>query len=192
MTRPNVLIITPHDLGDFLGCYNVPVATPNVDALAGEGVIYRNHFSTGTVCSPSRGSITTGCYPHTNGLMGLVHRGWSLDADRCPTTARILRDAGYKTHLFGFQHEHYDPRALGYDESHSAGGIAFIEDVVDSFVNWVGKRDGTEGPFLAAVGCSDVHRLFGGDHGFRRDAYSSVDLDQVAVPPWLPDVPSDE
>ncbi len=48
----------------------------------------------------------TGCYPHTNGLMGLVHRGCDLHADRCPPLPAILREAGYETHLFGFQHEH--------------------------------------------------------------------------------------
>jgi len=58
--RPNIIIITPHDLGDFVGCYSTPVPTPNLDAIAAEGVIFQNHFSTGTVCSPSRGSIITG------------------------------------------------------------------------------------------------------------------------------------
>ena len=114
MARPNVILITPHDLGDFLGCYGTPVSTPNLDAMAAEGIIFAQHFSTGTVCSPSRGSITTGCYPHTHGLMGLVHRGWALDVGKCPPLARQLHDAGYQTHLFGFQHEHYDPTRLGY------------------------------------------------------------------------------
>ena len=82
MPRPNVIVITPHDLGDFVGCYGAPVSTPNLDRIAGGGVQFQNHYSTGTVCSPSRGSIVTGCYPHTNGLMGLVHRGWALDVHR--------------------------------------------------------------------------------------------------------------
>lgn len=50
MPRPNVIVITPHDLGDFLGCYGCPVSTPHLDAIAAQGVIFENHFSTGTVC----------------------------------------------------------------------------------------------------------------------------------------------
>ena len=73
--RPNIVIITCHDLGDYLGCYRTPVTTPNLDALAGQGVIFENHFAAATICSPSRGSLMTGCYPHTHGLMGLVSRG---------------------------------------------------------------------------------------------------------------------
>ena len=104
MTRPNIILITPHDLGDYLGCYGTPVPTPHTDSLARDGVLFRNHFSCGTVCSPSRGGIIPGCYPHTNGLMGLVHSGWELDVATCPPIMQLLSDAGYQTHLFVFQH----------------------------------------------------------------------------------------
>lgn len=192
MQKPNVIVITPHDLGDFLGCYGHPVPTPHLDAVADQGVLFQSHFSTGTVCSPSRGSITTGCYPHTHGLMGLVHRGWALDVDSCPPLARILLDAGYQTHLFGFQHEHYDPSRLGYAHVCPIEGMN-VEQVVPQFTDWLRARgaNGGEGekPFLAGVGFFDVHRI--GAHGstFARDAYPSADAVQVAVPPWLPDLP---
>ena len=107
--------------------------------MASEGVLFQNHFSTGTVCSPSRGSITTGCYPHTNGLMGLVHRGWALNVERYPPLARILTDQGYQSHLFGFQHEHYDPARLGYAHEHRTG--MNVEQVVYSFQEWL-RSDG--------------------------------------------------
>jgi N-sulfoglucosamine sulfohydrolase len=193
MPKPNVIVVTPHDLGDFLGCYGHPVSTPHLDVVAAEGAICQNHFSTGTVCSPSRGSITTGCYPHTHGLMGLVHRGWALDVKACPPLARILLDAGYQTHLFGFQHEHYDPSRLGYEHVCPVEGMN-VEQVVPKLTDWLRSRE-TSGeqtagrPFLASVGFFDVHRIGARPSVFTRDAYESADPADVEVPPWLPDLP---
>jgi N-sulfoglucosamine sulfohydrolase len=184
-----VILITPHDLGDFVGCYGHPVQTPHLDAIAAQGVIFEKHFSSGTICSPSRGAITTGCYPHTNGLMGLVHRGWVLNVAECPPLARLLRDAGYQTHLFGFQHEHYDFSQLGYEASHQGQGMN-VEQVVPEFTAWLSSEEATARPFLASVGFFDVHRL--GQQRpstFKRDVYESAEESRVWVPPWLPDIP---
>jgi arylsulfatase A-like enzyme len=188
MPKPNVIVITPHDLGDFLGCYGHPVPTLHLDALAEQGVIFQNHFSTGTVCSPSRGSITTGCYPHTHGLMGLVHRGWALDVEKCPPLARILRDAGYQTHLFGFQHEHYDAFRLGYEQVAPVEGMN-VEQVITQFSAWLRSGQARERPFLASLGFFDVHRFGAAGSHFRRGAYQSAEPADVRVPPWLPDIP---
>ena len=96
MTRaPNILLVICHDLGDYLGCYGTPVSTTNLDALAAEGAVFDEHFSTGSHCAPSRGSIMTGCYPHTHGLMGNVQWGWELDVDKCITLPTILEGVRY-------------------------------------------------------------------------------------------------
>jgi arylsulfatase A-like enzyme len=60
MTRPNVILFTAHDLGDFLSTYGHPTPTPSFERFAREGIVCERHFSQGTVCSPSRGSIVTG------------------------------------------------------------------------------------------------------------------------------------
>jgi arylsulfatase A-like enzyme len=78
---PNVVLIHSHDLGRHVGCYGRSLGTPNLDSLAAEGAVFENHFVAAPQCSPSRGSLHTGRYPHENGLMGLAHHGWSLDAD---------------------------------------------------------------------------------------------------------------
>lgn len=187
-TQPNIIIITPHDLGDYLGCYGSAAPSANIDGLASEGVTFQQHFSTGTVCSPSRGAINTGCYPHTNGLMGLVHRGWELDVDRCPHTAQLLAAQGYQTHLFGFQHEHYDPSRLGYQQAHSQGG-RHVEDVADAAVTWLGSDAPKEKPFFIGMGFSEVHRLGLMPSGFKREVYEPADPAEVVVPPHLPDIP---
>ena len=198
--RPNIVIITCHDLGDYLGCYRTPVTTPNLDALAGQGVIFENHFAAATICSPSRGSLMTGCYPHTHGLMGLVSRGWEMDVDRCPALPRILQDAGYQTHLFGIQHEHWNPQRLGYAGAHPVKSTN-SDDVSPVFVEWLRQREQTGRPFLANVGFFEPHRFGLASQGydetllgtvpshFKREAYESADPAEVEVRPYLPDIP---
>jgi len=188
MQRPNLIIMTCHDLGDYLSCYGTPVQTPNLERMAAEGVVLENHFSTGSVCSPSRGSILTGCYPHTHGLMGLVHRGWALSTHVCPPLPELMHNVGYQTHLFGFQHEHWDPFRLGYREVHRPEGGIFCEQVVPIFTDWLRSHRPSEQPFLAAIGYTETHRLGLKPSHFRRDLYEPADPDEVAVPPFLPDV----
>jgi len=67
--KPNLLFIfTDEQRSDTLGCYgNDMVRTPNLDALAKESVVFENAYVTQTVCTPSRSTIMTGLYPHTNG-----------------------------------------------------------------------------------------------------------------------------
>lgn len=111
---PNILLIICHDLGQRLGCYGVRhLKTPVLDALATKGVLCENYFATAPLCSPSRGSIMTGLYPHINGLMGLVNRGWDMP-DTHPTLAQLLRGNGYATELFGGRccSESEDPQPL--------------------------------------------------------------------------------
>jgi arylsulfatase A-like enzyme len=195
-TRPNIILFTVHDLGDFTSPYGHPVATPNFERFARQGVVCENHFTQGAVCSPSRGCIVTGCYPHTHGLMGLVHRGWALDTEKVTPLPSLLRSQGYETHLFGFQHEHYDPAKLGYGERHPMKDT-HADTVMDSLVPWlqaraaaVGGRGATgSAPFFAAVGTSEVHRMGMNPSGFKDPRYTPVDPASVAVPPWMPDIP---
>jgi len=182
--RPNILLIIPHDLGTRLGCYGeTSVATPNLDQLASEGVRFENHFCTAPYCSPSRGAIFTGKYPHANGLMGLVNLGWDLpDCNR--TLGRELGDAGYETFLFGFQHEVGDAdRLASYfhhvsDRSLSTHCEAVEPLVVDFLENHGQQR---ELPFYARVGFSEVHRPY--------DDYEPEAPDDVVVPPYMADTP---
>jgi arylsulfatase A-like enzyme len=199
VSKANILIITCHDLGDFIGPYGVPVATPNLNLMAREGVMLENHFSCSSVCSPSRGGMLTGCYPHTNGLMGLVHRGWELDADGCPPLPGLLARAGYEANLFGFQHEHWDPRRIGYQNVFRPDGGNHCEEVVGLFIPWLRERAeqnqekqeaGEEvTPFLASIGFTETHRLGLDPSHFRRDVYQPAEPSEVDVPPYLPDIP---
>jgi hypothetical protein len=73
----NIFMITCHDIGQHLGAYGIEeVQTPHIDGLAREGILFKNFYSTSAVCSPGRGSLHTGRYPQSNGLMGLTHGPW--------------------------------------------------------------------------------------------------------------------
>jgi len=74
--RPNIVMVIVHDLGQYLGCYGYDIETPNLDRVAANGVRFDNYHCTAAQCSPSRGSIMTGKYPHNNGLVGLSNPGW--------------------------------------------------------------------------------------------------------------------
>ena len=179
--RPNILMITCHDIGRHIGCYGVPtVATPNIDRLASRGVRFSNFYSTSAVCSPGRGSLHTGRYPQSNGLMGLTHAPWwwSLHRDE-RTLAQHLRDAGYHTSLIGLTHIGGDFRRLGYDEHLSRKRLA--PETVEATKRLIANAKTADKPFFAKVGFHEVHRPF--THGEDREK-------GVWVPPWLQDTPT--
>ena len=75
--RDNVLIVQCHDLGRFLGAYGHPgMRTPRLDAMAADGILLTRAHATAPLCSPALGSMYTGRYPHSHGLLRLVHQGW--------------------------------------------------------------------------------------------------------------------
>jgi len=121
--------MTTHDIGRHLHCYGVAsVASPNLDRLATEGVKFTQAFATAPQCSPSRASLATGLYPHTNGVMGLAHRGfdWELAT---PHAAAVFAGAGIAPLLFGGQHVTQHPESLGFERIHPAGAA---EEVIAS------------------------------------------------------------
>lgn len=194
--RPNIVMIHPHNLGQHLGCYGWDVETPNVDAIAEEGVRFENYFCTASHCSPARGSIWTGNHPHNNGLIGLAHLGWELNDDE-RTLVMDLDDAGYSTHLFGLQHISADPTRAGFQ--HVEGSVHEfsvdepadeVADSVDSFLHDVDEDDD---PFFASVGFSEVHReplverCLDCGWTFDLPGYDSGDPDDVTPLPYLPD-----
>lgn len=179
MARPNIVMVISHDTGDYIGPYGAGVATPHLDALATAGVRLDRMHCTAPQCSPSRASLQTGLYPHANGMMGLAHRGWSLAPGmRC--LPHYLNDAGYRTHLFGFQHESaHDPARLGYQHwdtsSIAATDVArMTRDFLDAT---------PDGPFFVMAGFDETHRPFD------RPGYDTDPPARVTVPPYLVDIP---
>ena len=68
--KPNIVFILADDLGYAdLSCYGATeIETPNLDRMAKEGVRFTNFYAPACVCTPSRASLMTGCYPKRVGL----------------------------------------------------------------------------------------------------------------------------
>jgi arylsulfatase A-like enzyme len=125
-TARDVVVMTTHDIGRRLHCYgHGSVVSPTLDALAADGVRFANAFATAPQCSPSRASLATGMYPHSNGVMGLAHRGfdWELAV---PHAAAIFTEAGFESHLFIGQHVTPHPERLGFSEVHADAALGEV------------------------------------------------------------------
>ena len=90
---PNILYLHSHDTGRYIQPYGHPVPTPNIQRLADQGVLFRKAFCAAPTCSASRACLLTGQYGHNNGMLGLAHRGWSLNDYRQHSSIRCTRPA---------------------------------------------------------------------------------------------------
>lgn len=110
--RPNIVLIIADDMNwDDCGAYGHPaIRTPNIDALAAGGMLFRHAYLTTNSCSPSRSSIITGKYPHNTGAEQLH---WPLPTGT-QTFVQRLKESGYYTAAAGKWHmgdavrDHFD------------------------------------------------------------------------------------
>ncbi len=112
--KPNIVIIFIDDMGYAdPSCFGNPfMKTPNMDALASEGIKFTNFYVNSPICSPSRVGINTGKYPMRYKIHSYIN--WSYNnkargmADfldpAAPTIARTLQQNGYATAHFGKWH----------------------------------------------------------------------------------------
>lgn len=122
-SRPNVLFVfSDQHRAHAMGCSgNEDIITPNFDRLASEGTRFGNACANYPVCSPSRGSLLTGQYPTTHGV---ITNDIQLPTN-VPSVANAFRDAGYRTgyigkwHLDGVPRDKFTPpgpRRHGFDD----------------------------------------------------------------------------
>jgi arylsulfatase A-like enzyme len=121
--RPNVLVIVADDLGyadvGFNPRHGPEVVTPHLDALAKEGVICRQGYVSGHVCSPTRAGLMTGRYQQRFGLYtgGEAGSGLPMEVKILP---QYLKEVGYVTGQFGKWHLgptlEWSPAHRGFDE----------------------------------------------------------------------------
>lgn len=182
--KPNILMMISHDSGRMYSNYGYQVETPNFEELAQKSVQFDNYFCPAPQCSPSRGSILTGKYPHNNGLIGLAHLGFSINEGNI-TLPMALRDGGYDTTLIGLSHETInEPPAiedrvfsstteLGYNEYIPVEGDR-APKVADTVIDYLENYQ-KEQPFYLNVGFFETHRDF--------DEYQPYadDIEQVEV-----------
>jgi len=121
--KPNIVFILADDLGYAdLSCYGATeIKTPNLDKMAKEGVRFTDFYTPACVCTPSRASLMTGCYPkrvdlHVAVLPPNTHSG--LNPNEI-TIAELLKEEGYTTGCIGKWHlgllPEVMPNAQGFD-----------------------------------------------------------------------------
>jgi len=110
---PNILLILNDDMGySDLGCYGGEIETPNLDALAKQGIRFTQFYNTAR-CSPSRASLLTGLHPHQTGIGILTDDdgpdGYPGNLNKhCVTIAEVLKQNDYRTYLSGKWHVAHD------------------------------------------------------------------------------------
>ncbi|MFW5984923.1 MAG: sulfatase [Halanaerobiaceae bacterium] len=130
--RPNIVIMFLDDSGwsDFRPFGDTEYPTPNVERLAKKGTSYHQCYVPQAICSASRASLLTGCYPGRHKIYGaLPPRARGLDPD-FTTIGEMLQQSGYQTASFGKWHVGDEPEtrppARGFDES---SGLMYSNDM---------------------------------------------------------------
>lgn len=158
----NVVYIHTHDIGRYVQPYGYAVDTPHLQAFAESGMLFRQAFCANPTCSPSRACLMTGQHAHVNGMLGLAHRGFTLNRYE-DTLVNYLRQQGWQTALSGIQHIAHQPYAsvgqIGYHEvfQNSPGEASNYVRVTEDAEAFL-AREHTE-PFFLDIGYFPPHRI---------------------------------
>jgi arylsulfatase A-like enzyme len=188
----NIVYLHTHDLGRYCEPYGYPIATPHIQRLAEEGILFRNAFCAAPTCSPSRAALLTGQYPHQNGMFGLTGQGWRLN-DYSKHLAGFLGRKGYITALSGSQHEDAYPfKNLPYDELLNVehpDGFPGRWQTTDKAIEFIKRKHSK--PFFLSVGYDQNHRHHW-ESTFERtkELLGKTDDRYVRPLPHLPDHPA--
>lgn len=160
VSPPNIVIFTVDDMDiESVGAYGCPLPdiTPNIDALASEGVRFENAYVATAVCQPSRQAMMTGQHPHHNGTYGFV----PLPAD-ADTLSKHLKTGGYFTANLGKGRDYSPIEAHDWDyfvhwlQGYNRKPSHFKEQVLKT----IGLAQKAGKPFYINVNTSDPHRPF--------------------------------
>jgi arylsulfatase A-like enzyme len=219
--RPNVVFCFADDWGRYASCYaaldakpnpNSVVKTPNIDAVAKRGVLFRNAFVPAPSCTPCRSSLLSGRYFFNTGR-GAILNGAVWD-ESIPTSPLLLRDGGYDLGKIakvwspgtpadapiGKQQYAYQKSGVGFNQfseqvtkavkegkSVDDARNALLEQVGGNFAAFLKARDPKK-PFFFWHGPTNVHRKWVKGSG---KALWNIDPDDLKgkLPKFLPDVP---
>ena len=176
-SRPNIVLIMADDMGfSDIGCYGGEVDTPHLDALAANGLRFRQFYN-GARCCPTRASLLTGLYAHQAGVghmtgqyrkNGEIIASYAGDLSKHGVTiAEALGAAGYATLMSGKWHvtpsiekegdtprQHNWPRRRGFDRFWGTilGAGSFYDPVTLASDNRHVEPDGEDFYYTTAIG----------------------------------------
>ena len=179
--RPNIVWLIAEDMSPHFGCYGErTIATPNVDKLAANGLLFERAFVTGPICSPSRSAMITGMYQTT---IGAHHHRSGVGSEKIhlPDGVKIVpqlfQQAGYHTSNSGF----YPAARKGKTDYN----FEYDPNSYDG-IDWSTRKAGQ--PFFAQI------QLFGGKirdvpnqlAEARKLLGSATSTEHLALPPYYP------
>lgn len=200
----NVLFILMDDQSAHLSMLGTPgISTPNLDRLAGRGVYFHNAYAACASCAPSRASILTGMWPHSNGHWRNTHTPTLRDPDieftrqsrktdrvrideSIPTLIELLKDAGFFTaitHKFHLSPPWKYPFEARDPVQHNP------EQFKTSISTLI--RQAEDRPFFILANIEPPHRSFRNSAYFKQMMKDGPLPDRAAIeiPDYMPDVP---
>ncbi|QHV96004.1 sulfatase family protein [Spirosoma endbachense] len=172
--RPNIIIIFSDDHAlQAISAYGSPyIRTPNIDRIGREGAVFQNMFCTNSICAPSRATLLTGKYSHSNG-----HRDnyTTFDASQ-PMFPKYLQQAGYQTAWIGKWHLKANPQYFDFWEVLPGQGLYYNPNIIqmdgktvrkegyvtnlitNDALNWLQNNRDTSKPFCLVIGHKAPHR----------------------------------
>ena len=199
----NVVLIVTDDQGQDAGCYgNSVLKTPNLDALAADGTLFKYAYCTTASCSPSRSVILSGLFNHANGQFGLEH-GYNhfRSFDDVKSLPVMLSDAGYRTARVGKYH--VGPEAVYHFDQVVPSNTRSAVQMAENSRELIAAK--TDKPFFLYFCMGDPHRAAvakwapnqPNSFGNKKpgELYPGIEPvhykpDDVIVPPFLPDTPA--
>jgi len=179
--RPNILWVSCEDISPDLGCYGDSYAvSPNIDALAAQGVRYTNVYTNAGVCAPSRSGIITGMYPTTIGTHHMRCKGVPPAYVKC--FSEYLRAAGYYCTNNVKTDYQFDPPLTAWDDSSRKA-------------HW--RARAKDQPFFAVFNFTTSHesKIRDRSEGFQKrlaglQPHEKHDPAKAVLPPYYPDTPT--
>jgi len=194
--RPNIIFIISDDHAyQAISAYQDNlIATPNIDRIAQQGMLFRNACVTNSICAPSRATILTGKHTHLNGKIDN-----RLPFDTANITFPILfQQAGYQTAMFGKLHFGNNPK--GIDDFLILPGqgnyinpdfitpkgdttiMGYVTDIItDLTLGWLNQKRDPEKPFMLMYMHKAPHRPWWP----RADKFKRYSKMKFAVPSTL-------